>query len=64
MVNLIALVFALAALFVALSFLAAEKASGHMPFSGYDEERRWGRISMILLFIGFGFGGIGLYLHG
>ena len=44
------------------SLIAAEHASGHMPFSGYDEERFWGRVSFALFFVGAICFGVATYL--
>lgn len=52
---------AIAGLMFLLSFLAAEHASGHMPFSGYKEERFWGRVSIGCLTLATIFMGLALF---
>lgn len=52
---------ALAGLMVFLSYLAADHASGHMPFSGYAEEKFWGRISLGCLILAAIFVGLALF---
>lgn len=52
---------AIAAVMLFLSYLAAEHASGHMPFSGYREERIWGRVSLGCLTLAAIFVGLALF---
>jgi hypothetical protein len=47
--NINFILFIVAVLLLLGSFLAADHASGHMPFSGYAEERLWGRVSLGLM---------------
>lgn len=43
-------------------YMAAEHASGHMPFSGYAEEAFWGRISLGLLVLATIFTGLAIFV--
>lgn len=52
----------LAGVAVLASIMAADHASGHMPFSGYAAERLWGRVSLALLFVAVIFVALAIFL--
>lgn len=58
--NIICAVIAVIA--VVLGAWAAEHASGHPPFSGYAEERLWGRVSLGLLLVATIFAALAMFL--
>jgi hypothetical protein len=53
---------ALAILALIGGYMAAEHASGHMPFSGYAEEAFWGRVSLGLMISATVLGGLAIFV--
>jgi hypothetical protein len=54
MADLQIILVVLAGIFILVSFISASHGSGYMPGSGYKEEAFWGKVSLTLLFLGFG----------